>query len=133
MVPEVMFALTAKQFRQEAAMLYGYACYSLRDRIYPGLIAEKNKQASGVLYYDLDQESIDILDWFEDKLYIKQLVSVRTPDNKTFPAYAYKIADKYQQLVLERVWDFSLFQQQHLQHYLKRCYQIRTAWLRRSN
>ncbi|MCB0337183.1 MAG: gamma-glutamylcyclotransferase, partial [Bdellovibrionales bacterium] len=63
-VPDVMKVVTQKSFEYASAQLHGYSRYTFKDHAYPGIIHTGKGITGGVVYFDLDDESIARLDYF---------------------------------------------------------------------
>ncbi|MEF2175157.1 MAG: gamma-glutamylcyclotransferase family protein [Candidatus Absconditabacteria bacterium] len=73
MYPEIVFALTGKYFRSQEAILSNYKRYAIRygniTSPYPGIIPFNNSLVHGNILFDVDEYSLQILDFFEDSEY----------------------------------------------------------------
>ena len=120
MVPEVMTAVTGMTFRREPATLSAYVRYRISTQIFPAIIADAQGAVDGILYYDIDDRSLQQLDRFESLVYERREVRVQTADAVGMAASAYILAPHHQHLLSAEPWDLEQFQQQHLQDYLSR-------------
>ena len=115
-----MATVTGIQPVFEDAILPGYACYRMQQRIYPGAAPCTDSSIRGRLYPGIDDTILEYLDAFEDVFYERQLLAVMT-GNTAVAAQVYIVAEKYRQLLLPEPWDIEEFKSQHLARYLESC------------
>lgn len=128
MYPDVILALTNKIFHSEQAVLYGYERRLMKGKIYPGIITKPNAEIAGTLWCDLDNDSLKILDTFEDKEYERTMLEVETHSG-TMNALAYTINVKQAQLLDNSEWDPNYFKTNHLKEYINMCCRFREEFL----
>jgi gamma-glutamylcyclotransferase (GGCT)/AIG2-like uncharacterized protein YtfP len=122
-IPEVMQAVTGRTLIGRSAILPGYGCYCLRGRVYPGITREIGSTVHGSLYVEVYQDTLDLLDAFEDSMYERFEVEV-TAGDAVLPAQAYVIREAYRQILSRRPWDIEKFQGKHLDRYLRGCHRF---------
>ena len=115
-----MATVTGIQPEFTEAILADHACYRMKHRIYPGAIPCNGCFVRGRLYLDIDDATLECLDAFEDVLYQRQLLVVRTLD-AAVKAQVYIVADEYRKLLLPETWDIDQFTTRHLVRYLESC------------
>ena len=76
--PEVTERLLGRALEGTAATLAGYRVHDLKDRDYPGILAEACAEVQGLLYLDVPAEALAILDDWEDDEYRRTPVIVRS-------------------------------------------------------
>ena len=118
MLPAVMQAVTGRSFADRPAILPDHARYRLKRRVYPGIIASPGDYVAGLLYSDIDKDSLRRLDAFESVLYARREVRVRLTDGRLDDAWAYLVAPEHAHLLTDQPWDLVDFQQRHLAAYL---------------
>ncbi len=118
-VPAVMTAVTGNNFPFEEAVLHGFRRFKIRNRVYPAIVPDDSASTPGILYSNLDTTSLSLLDEFEDILYTRQTVSVNLPASTT-SAFAYVLAEEYNDRLSEQEWSLREFEEHHLQSYLQR-------------
>ncbi len=120
--PEVVFALTGKKFKTKNAILLDYKRYKIFDqhisRKYPAIIESKSSVVKGKILFDIDEESLKILDFFEDKEYEKKTVIVQS-DNKTFETIVYVWKNEFKNK-LKSKWSEEEFKKKHLYNYINK-------------
>lgn len=122
-VPAVMSAVTGKSFPYEPALLQGYRRYQIKNRVYPAIVADETASTQGVLYKEIDEPSLILLDEFEDVLYNRLQVTVHQA-GEPIAAYAYVVAEQFTNRLAGHDWDLSEFERQHLDYYLQRIEQL---------
>jgi gamma-glutamylcyclotransferase (GGCT)/AIG2-like uncharacterized protein YtfP len=85
------------------AMLGGHRLAVLRDRPYPGLIAEPGSVAEGAIV-TVDDHGLAVLDDFEGPEYTRTAVSVSLDDGSSVDAETYLLTGSSRRLVEPGVW-----------------------------
>lgn len=75
--PAIMQQVAGRMFPALPASLPGYKCYRLRNRTYPGIIAQADSSVSG-LVYQINPRALRLIDLYEDGCYKRQVVTVKT-------------------------------------------------------
>jgi gamma-glutamylcyclotransferase (GGCT)/AIG2-like uncharacterized protein YtfP len=109
MFPEVWQAVVGKSFAAVNGKARGYAVYRVKDAVFPGIIAERDKTVSGVVYLDVDDESVARLDRFEDDFYGRQAVWIDCDDGEKRTAEAYIVPPFNQGVLTSELWDRETF------------------------
>ena len=123
-VPEVMEAVTGRQFQYAESLLPEFERFVLKGQSYPGIIHTGHGSTVGRVYFDIDDESLERLDHFEDDYYVRQIVDVETLDHPELKAFTYVIPLDQRDLLSDDPWDESRFVAESLEAFL--------AWTRRS-
>ena len=117
--PEIIFALTKKQFKNQDAVLKDYKRCKIFDnntpRAYPAILKSIGNNVNGKIIFDVDKKSAKILDFFEDVDYEKKILTVQS-GNKNFKViiYVWKNEHKYK---LKSEWDEEEFKKKYLDLY----------------
>ena len=122
--PEVMEAVTGRGFDSVEATTEGYARYLLKGRIYPGMTPVSGQTTTGRVYLGITQQTLELLDDFEDDMYVRQLITVRIQEGHEFNAYAYIIQPKDRAVLSGNPWVRETFVKDHLASYLAACRQF---------
>ena len=120
-IPEVMAAVTGKDFESIDALASGFQRFLLRGRIYPGMIEVPNGRASGRLYFGVGHQELALLDQFEDDIYVRKVIAVTTGDGGEFQTFAYIIESANRDALTETPWNREDFVAKHLPGYLSAC------------
>lgn len=120
MLPEVMSAVTGKYFPSTQACLKNYQRFQIKKKIYPAIIYAEEASTDGVLYYDIDETSLQRLDFFEDVIYYRKEVVVAINDSESIPAYAYIMNPDYESSLSTEAWDLQTFKDECLERYVRR-------------
>lgn len=123
--PEVMEALVGHRPACRPAVLAGYARYTVRGRVYPGIVAEPGARTEGVLYEGLDAESVALLDRFEGSLYERIRIRVRSDGAGDLAAQAYVVPEARRHRLAPEPWDLERFVERHLRDYVRHCASLR--------
>lgn len=127
-IPEVMEALLERRLPLRDAALDGYARFRLRDRPYPGIVAESAAAVDGVLYEGVGEDEITLLDHFEGELYERRSVRVRTACEPRVDADAYVVSERRRGRLSHEPWDRLRFEVEHLAGTLDHCRRLGRAW-----
>lgn len=119
MFPELLEALTQKHFKTEDATLHNYNQFKIYDgdmvRPYPAIQEERNESVEGKLIFDVDQESLDLIDFFETSDYKRQVVHPAY-NNHSVHAWTYLWRDDADGKLAGR-WDKDYFENNFLHLY----------------
>jgi len=120
-IPAVMEAVTGKSFPSIEATVENFARYVIKGKSYPGMTPAPGQATAGRLYYEVDPGSLALLDRFEDKVYVRQLIPVKTGKGESLEAYAYIIPPPYSGILSSEPWHRDRFMASHLPRYLTAC------------
>jgi len=119
MIPEVMYAVTTREFRFKNAILRGYARFTVKGESYPGIIPVTDAVTEGVIYFDVDELSLARLDAFEGNLYQRKPIRVETKEREIRDAETYVIKPEYRGCLSSKEWNVKEFNQKHLEAFLE--------------
>jgi gamma-glutamylcyclotransferase (GGCT)/AIG2-like uncharacterized protein YtfP len=119
MIPSVMHAVTVRRFRFIDAILRGYARYTVKGESYPGIIPATDTVTEGILYFDVDELSLERLNAFEGDLYQRTPILAETEKGEIFNAETYAIKTKYRDCLSSKKWNVKEFSQNHLEAFLE--------------
>jgi gamma-glutamylcyclotransferase (GGCT)/AIG2-like uncharacterized protein YtfP len=118
--PEVVFALTKKSFRTEDAILNDFSRFKIYDgeisRRYPAIFEDQNGKVEGKILFDVDEESLRILDFFEDNDYQRRELKALV-NSEEFTVFVYVWNPKFKDK-LKSKWNPEEFKVKHLQNYI---------------
>ncbi|MDH4204713.1 MAG: gamma-glutamylcyclotransferase [Desulfobacteraceae bacterium] len=121
LIPCVMYAVTAREFRFKNAILKGYARFTVKGESYPGIIPVADAVTKGIVYFDVDKLSLERLDDFEGNLYQRKPVRVETEEREIRDAKTYVIKPEYRGCLSWERWDVRKFIQKDLEAFLETC------------
>jgi gamma-glutamylcyclotransferase (GGCT)/AIG2-like uncharacterized protein YtfP len=110
MFPEVWKAVVGREFASVEGTADGYAIYRVRDAVFPGIVAAGKRDAvRGVVYLDVDPESVARLDMFEDEFYRRETLSIDCDDDEHRSAEAYVVPNTNRAVLTEDIWQRDKF------------------------
>ena len=118
MIPDVMCAVTTREFRFMDAILRGYARFTVKGASYPGIIPVTEAVTEGFIYFDVDEFSLERLDEFEGDLYQRIPIQAETERGKILNAATYVIKPEYRDYLSLQKWDVEEFVQNSLAAFL---------------
>jgi len=118
MIPDVMYAVTTREFRFINATLRGYARFTVKEASYPGIIPEKDAVTEGIIYCNVDELSLERLDEFEGDLYQRTPIRAETERGKILNAETYVIKPETRDYLSLQKWDVKEFVQNSLETFL---------------
>lgn len=117
MFSELIKALTGKEFTTKDAVLYNYKRYLVitdKENYYPGIIRRNNCFVKGKVLLHVDEDSLKILDFFEEGDYERINERLRVDGELTQVAvYVYKKDN------LKGDWNPYTFEKEKMEFYLK--------------
>lgn len=119
MHPQIIDAVVGRLPQSKPTSLKGYQIYSLTSAPYPAIIKCDNATVEGVIYLDLSETEIHLLDRYEGNEYQREQ-SELVGGNGFWSACFYVYKPQYKSHLASRGWDYAHFVQQHLSHYLQR-------------
>lgn len=109
--------LTGKSFKTARAILVGYKRYSVFDTDYPAIIKDESSEVSGKVLFDVDDESLHIISFFEGDEY-EIAASFATVQNKKIPVLLFVWKGDKSILVADE-WSKTMFKEESLTFYTK--------------
>ena len=92
MFPEIWEIVVGREFETIEGTVSGYSVYRVRRGTYPGMIATASENSvTGLVYLDVDRESIARLDRFEGRFYERRMLQVICADGQQRAADAYVV------------------------------------------
>ncbi|MCO6046881.1 gamma-glutamylcyclotransferase [Aeoliella sp. ICT_H6.2] len=118
--PEMISAVTGQLFHGTTAVAPGFKRAYLTERVYPGIVVDPASEVEGLVYLDVDEESLRRLDYFEGPEYVRGTLAVRLEDGRQVQAQAYIIPAANGHLMTERPWSVEYFVAQDLSGFVER-------------
>lgn len=117
--PEVWQRIAVCEVISEPARLNGFAIYRVRDAVFPGIVrAREADVVRGVLYRELDEETLFELDMYESDFYQRESVWVTTEKDEVVECQSYVVPQNRRQLLTDEPWDAKWFAEHELKNYL---------------
>lgn len=117
MCPDVYQAVTGRELIAQKASLKNYRIYSLKNRVYPGIVPFDGAKVCGLMT-KVDLETIARLDQFEGGEYDRTLVEVDDSQRYHMQAWVYVLKQSYYSIKEKEGWDYQNFLRVHLRNYL---------------
>ena len=98
----------------------GYGIFRVKDAEYPGIVRTDadSSQVGGILYENVADDQLKVLDLFEGDLYRRQLLDVIPESGITRKAWCYVIRDENKSLLTGEPWLLSDFLEHGLQKFM---------------
>ncbi len=119
MISDVMCAVTTREFRFKNAILRGYARFTVKGESYPGIIPVTDAVTEGVIYFDVDESSLERLDAFEGDLYQRTPILAEMKGGEICNAEAYVIKPQFSDYFSSKEWNVKEFTRKHLEAFLE--------------
>ncbi len=122
-LPEVMKTLTGRDFESSAADAEDFERFLLRGKPYPALVRRDGRKTEGRIYFEVDEDTLDVLDKFEDDCYVREEISVtlKGGEVRSVSAAAYVLPQEQAELLSRERWDEEKFRAVYLDNYLRMC------------
>jgi gamma-glutamylcyclotransferase (GGCT)/AIG2-like uncharacterized protein YtfP len=105
MFPEVWKAVAGREFKSVEGMAAGVAIHRVRNAVFPGIVEAGEQDAvRGVVYLDVDAESLVRLDLFEDDFYRRETLWVTCDDGERRAAEAYVVPPENRAVLTNEPW-----------------------------
>lgn len=124
LIPDMMQVVTGRIHESVPAVVRGYNRYSLLGRVYPGIVADANEAVAGLVYLDVDDDSLARLDYFEGPEYVRQQLSVHLDGGETLTAHAYVVPPTKRSLLSDRSWNLEEFCEHGLAAFLQHAHDV---------
>ena len=121
-IPEVMAAVTGQSFFSVGATAHGFVRYVLTGKIYPGMISESGASTQGRVYLNVNEQALTLLDEFEDDVYVRKLIDIRTFSGQCLKAFAYLLPEEVRGILSLDCWNKDKFLSTYLKEYLHSCH-----------
>ncbi|ATB70919.1 gamma-glutamylcyclotransferase [Sulfurospirillum diekertiae] len=116
MFEDVWNRLIKGNYLSQQASLAGYARRSVKGDEYP-VIFKANELVEGVVYYDINEEDMAILDAFEGEYYQRTEVELLVK-NEPIQACVYVLKEKHFDIIDPKPWSEALFATEGIKRFL---------------
>ena len=119
--PEIIHALLGSNPEMEPAKAIGYRAAKLKDRLFPGLVKEKDSMTDGFVL-DLKEKQYEIIAEWEDEKYIEHFFESTEIEVKTAKSNKHVRAFLWNEpkIVLRENWNKEEFYRESLEIYIDR-------------
>ena len=117
MYREVWTRLVDRDFERRPARLSGYRRLKIRNEDYPGLVRGVGT-VSGIVWLDLDEQTVRRLDEFEAECYRRVSGSVVDDGGKELPADFFVIKESHRAILEDDEWDADDFERRGLRRFI---------------
>ena len=105
MFPEVWQAVVGRSFETVDGTAAGFEILRVRDAVFPGIAAATGIcSVPGVVYLDVDRDSTDRLDRFEDEFYERRTIAIDCSDGQLRKAEAYIVPAANRDVLTSEPW-----------------------------
>jgi len=110
MFPEIWQAVVGRSFETVEGTAAGFEVFRVRDAVFPGIVAGTGEcSVPGVVYLDVDQESTERLDRFEDDFYERRPIAVDCRSGQQWIAEAYVVPSANRSVLTNEPWSRESF------------------------
>ena len=119
MFPEVWQRISIGLFPGQPAKLRGYSMFRVKDAVYPGITScDFASEVSGVVYCNLDEDTLFELDTYESSFYERLPVNAILEDGTEIECHAYIVPPSRRDMLTDEAWDANWFRIHELDKYL---------------
>jgi len=121
MFMELVNVLTGKPFMTKFGVLNGYAQFVINDDGQAAMVPFPDRRVDGVVYLDVDDESLAKLDAFQGNFFVKEEVSIEGEGGEWLEASAYCLKLSRKSLLTAAEWHEDVYHEKYLKKVLKSC------------
>lgn len=118
---ELLVALAGKSFSTKFGVLRGYTQFVIKDEGQSAMIPFPDKLVDGVVYLDVDAESLARLDSFQGNRFVREDVSVEGEGGEWLEASAYCLKLSRKEILSKDEWDEDVYRGKYLRKALASC------------
>jgi gamma-glutamylcyclotransferase (GGCT)/AIG2-like uncharacterized protein YtfP len=105
MFPQVWEAVIERMFPTIEGAASGFEVFRVKDAVFPGIIETAERSVRGVIYLDVDPDSVKRLDTFEDDFYERQTIWIDCDGGQQLEADAYVVPEANRSVLTDEIWD----------------------------
>jgi gamma-glutamylcyclotransferase (GGCT)/AIG2-like uncharacterized protein YtfP len=121
MFPAIWRAVVGREAVGERATVPGYAVYRAPSDVFPVMVrGGPNDAATGIVYRDLDDATIQVLDDYEAGIYDRVEVVAKLATGESIACQCYLLGRDYERPANPEPWDVAVFERDALPQYLER-------------
>jgi len=121
MFAELIKAITGKPFIGQSGLLHGYAQFAIKDEGQSAMIPFPDRAVDGVVYCDVDPESLARIDAFQGKRFDREEVTVEGENGTWLEASAYCLKLRRRKELSVKAWDEDDYRDNSLKKDLETC------------
>lgn len=121
MFMELFTAVTGKSFTTKFGVLRGYTQFAVKEDGQSAMIPFPDKLVDGVIYIDVDDDSMALLDAFQGNRFVREEVSVEGEGGEWLDASAYCLNLSRKGILSRDEWDEDVFRGTYLKKALASC------------
>lgn len=121
MFRELIQAITGKTFVGQAGLLHGYAQFMIKDEAQSAMIPFPDRAVDGVVYLDVDEESLARIDAFQGSRFEREEVTVEGESGSWFEASAYCLKLRRRKVLSINSWDEDDYREKALKKDIAAC------------
>lgn len=118
MYTQVWQSIVSQTYSSDPAVLSGYVRYSINNQPYPAIIPASNAQTQGLLYYQVSDADIALLDKFEGEYYQRLPQTLQLNNQTQLQADCYILKPEFKHILSSNEWSVKKFEQNGLQAFL---------------
>ena len=119
MVPEIIQSLLGRQPKAEPAYLNGFERHLVMNANYPGIRPQLNGCVSGLVYFQISQNELDILNAFEGDMYEVLAVTATLISGESIPTCTYVVKEQFENLLTDKDWSLEKFNSLHKDNFIR--------------
>jgi gamma-glutamylcyclotransferase (GGCT)/AIG2-like uncharacterized protein YtfP len=117
--PEIWQRVVVREFEKKPATLKGFVAYRIIGDLFPVLIpGSASNETAGIVYFDLDEQTIEQLDAHESTLYEREEVTAVLDDGRAVRCQAYILAARNRRFASDTRWTPDWFQREAMPTYI---------------
>lgn len=106
---DIMYRVTGCRPPKVPATLADYHRYSIKNEVYPGIVEERGSRVRGIMYCELPEQVVALLDRFEGEMYTRSTVRVFCYKGKSMSAFTYVIRPEFASCLTSSDWSYAEF------------------------
>ncbi len=87
--PAILHRVVKRKYHARPGFLSGFRRVKVRNQVYPALIGAAKYRTSGMIYFNIDLEDLELLDIFEGPMYNRIMVSPTLLSGQVISAHTY--------------------------------------------
>jgi gamma-glutamylcyclotransferase (GGCT)/AIG2-like uncharacterized protein YtfP len=121
MFPAIWRAVVGRESAGEQATVPGYAVYRAPSDVFPVMVrGGPSDAAKGIVYRDLDDATIQVLDEYEAGIYDRVEIVAKLATGESIACQCYLLGRDYERPASPEPWDAAAFECDALPGYLER-------------